>query len=147
MISILVLIFCIHSQLIVEISQLLQLSRPTNTFCFSQNISLHFVEMVANISLKCQPTFRILPEMSADIFQNAISNEGGDVVTVRAWKRNVGRHLKHCLDHMILLLWNLSFICETYPEMQKRWYFNNFAPPARRATYTPPPPHKYWKIL
>jgi len=63
-----------------------------------------FSEMSANISGKCRPTYRIFPEMSADIFQNAISNAGRDVVAVRVRKRNVGRHfgnvgrhLKHCV--------------------------------------------------
>ena len=31
-----------------------------------------------------QSTYCVFPEMSADIFQNAISNAGGDVVAVRA---------------------------------------------------------------
>jgi len=30
--------------------------------------------------------------MSTDTFHNAISNDVGDVVVARAWKRNVGRH-------------------------------------------------------
>jgi len=38
--------------------------------------------------------------MSADIFQNAISNEAGDVVTVRAWKWNVGRHFGNIGRHL-----------------------------------------------
>ena len=55
---------------------LLQLSRSINI--------LGFPEMSADILGKCRPTYRIFPEMSADIFQNAISNAGGDVVAVRA---------------------------------------------------------------
>ena len=51
--------------------------------------------MSTNISGKYRPTYWIFPEMSADIFQNAILNAGGDVVAVSAWKRNVGRHLEH----------------------------------------------------
>ena len=39
--------------------------------------------MSADISGKCRPIYRIFPEMSADIFQNVISNAGGDVVAVR----------------------------------------------------------------
>ena len=41
--------------------------------------------MSADIFSKCRPTYRIFSEMLADIFQNAISNEGGNVVAVRVW--------------------------------------------------------------
>ena len=40
--------------------------------------------MSADIFPKCRPTYQIFPKIAADIFQNAISNAGGDVVAVRA---------------------------------------------------------------
>jgi len=72
----------------------LQLSWLTNILGFSQNVGRYFPEMSADRS--------DFSEMSADIFRNAISNEGGDVVAVRAWKRNVGRLLKYYHNHTTL---------------------------------------------
>ena len=49
---------------------------------FKTNI-LGFSEMLADIFPKYRPTYRNFSKISVDIFQNAISNAGGDVVAMR----------------------------------------------------------------
>ena len=66
------------------------------TYCKNFSIALTFkTNQHIGFFSKCRLTYRIFPIISADIFQNAISNAGGDVVTVRAWKRNVGWHFRN----------------------------------------------------
>jgi len=67
-IDILSLTFCIHS--------LTHCKNFSIASIFNTNNILDFSQMSA--------TYQSFPEMSADIFQNVISNEGGDVVTVRS---------------------------------------------------------------
>ena len=97
-ICIFILIFCIHSLTHCRILSI------TLTSKINQHIGFFF-EMSADIFPKCWPIYWIFLEISADIFQNTISNEDGDVVAVRVWKRNVSqhfgnisRHLKHCFQ-------------------------------------------------
>jgi len=80
----------IHTQLMQNYINIFRTGIITLIFC------IHLLSHCKNFSIaptlmtsqhngffsKCRPTYR--ENMSADIFQNAISNEGGDVVAERA---------------------------------------------------------------
>jgi len=96
-ICILTLTFYIHSLTIVEISQLLQLLRPTTTLGFSPNVGRYFPEKSTDISIFFGNVSRYFSKRHFKWEWGCRDDEGLKTKCWPTFQRNVGQHLKQCV--------------------------------------------------